>query len=201
MCNLKLVCDLRRVSPFSGLGSFSAAVLTPRPTGCETMKEEMFVVAFEGMETASQMLTTLEEMDDNDIIELEDAAVIVRNLDGTLEFSSDEPPDAGEGVVDGAERGSVLGAGSGGVGVVVGAIVGAIQGIFKPRTVDTHFRDEFLLEISDALQPGYSAIVAIVEFEQSERAMQILDRFSGGKILKHTLTQEHLAELSRVVED
>ena len=165
------------------------------------MKEEMFVVAFEGMETARQMLATLEEMDDNDIIELEDAAVIVRNLDGTLEFSSDEQPDAGEGAVDGAERGSVVGAGSGGVGVIVGAIVGAIQGIFKPRTVDTHFRDDFLMEISNALQPGYSAIVAIVEFERAERAMQILDNFHGGKILKHTLTQEHFAALSKVVED
>jgi uncharacterized membrane protein len=165
------------------------------------MKEEMFVVAFEGLETARQMLNTLEEMDDNDIIELEDAVVLVRNLDSTLEFFSEDRPDAGEGAIDGAERGAVTGAGGGGVGVIVGAIVGAIQGIFKPRTVDTHFRDEFLIEIGDTLKPGYSAIVAVVEFERADKAMQILDRFEGGKILKHTLTREHLAQLSEAVED
>jgi uncharacterized membrane protein len=164
-------------------------------------KEEMFVVAFEGLDTARKMLDTLEEMDDNDIIDLEDAVTVVRNLDGTLEFFSDERPDAGEGAVDGAERGAVTGASSGGVGVIIGTIVGVIQGIFKPRTVDTHFSDEFLVEVSDALQPGNSAIIAVVEFEKADRAMEILDRFQGGTILKHTLTKEHLAKLSKVVED
>ena len=47
--------------------------------------------------------------------------------------------------------------------------------------------------------PGYDMIV--VAFEQVERAMEDLDKFEGGTILRHTLSDEVYQQLSDAVED
>jgi hypothetical protein len=43
--------------------------------------------------------------------------------------------------------------------------------------------------------------VALIDFEQVDRAMEELDKFEGGRILRHTLSDDVYAKLSEAVED
>jgi hypothetical protein len=44
-------------------------------------------------------------------------------------------------------------------------------------------------------------LVALIAFERVERAMAELDKFEGGTILRHTLSDEVYQQLSDAIED
>jgi uncharacterized membrane protein len=69
------------------------------------------------------------------------------------------------------------------------------------KFVDLGLEDDFLKEVGDNLGPGTSAVVALVDFEQVDQAMEELDRFAGGHIMSHTLSDEVYMKLSEAVED
>jgi uncharacterized membrane protein len=82
-----------------------------------------------------------------------------------------------------------------------GAILGAAGGALAGHGIDMGLNDEYLKDVGESLGPGTSAIVALVAFERVERAMEELDKFEGGTILRHTLSDEVYQQLSDAVED
>ena len=82
-----------------------------------------------------------------------------------------------------------------------GAIVGAAGGVAAGQGIDMGLNDEYLKSVGESLGSGSSAIVALVTFERVERAMEELDKFEGGTILRHTLSDEVYQQLSDAVED
>lgn len=164
------------------------------------MSYEMFVVAFDEKNKAHEVLRELQQLDEEKVIELADAAAIVKDEDGSLSLEGEDASEPLEDATAGARRGAYDGATSGGVGVLVGIVLGAIDGIFHPRATDVEFDDRFLAEVGENLKPGGSAIVALVEFEQIDRAMQELHRFEGGRILRHRLSQEAYTKLSAALQ-
>jgi uncharacterized membrane protein len=66
--------------------------------------------------------------------------------------------------------------------------------------LDLGFNDDYLKELGSQLTPGTSAIVAIVEFAHVEDAMQTLQQFHGGHILRQTLSAEVAQQLAAAVE-
>ena len=85
--------------------------------------------------------------------------------------------------------------------LIRGALLGAAGGAAAGKFVDLGIEDDFLKEIGDNLGPGSSAVVALVDFEQVDRAMEELDKFAGGHIMRHTLSDEVYMKLSEAVED
>jgi len=77
-----------------------------------------------------------------------------------------------------------------------GAIVGAAGGVAAGQGIDMGLNDEYLKSVGESLGSGSSAIVALVTFERVERAMEELDKFEGGTILRHTLSDEVYQQLS-----
>jgi len=66
---------------------------------------------------------------------------------------------------------------------------------------DPGLEDDFLKEVGESLGTGTSAVVALVDFEQVDAAMEELDKFEGGRILRHTLSADVYHKLSEAVED
>ncbi len=161
---------------------------------------EMFVVAFDGVGQADEVLETLKELDDNQLVELGKAAVIQRDADGQIELEETADMDTKDSAIAGAVAGGLLGMLTG-KGLVGGALLGAGGGALASKGLDLGIDDDYLNEVAESLGPDSSAIVATVEFANVEASMEALDRFEGGTIVHTTLQPEITAQLSDAVED
>lgn len=161
---------------------------------------EMFVVAFDGVDQADEVLGTLRQLDDDRLVELGKAAVIQRAADGEIGIEETADMDTKDSAIAGAVAGGLLGMLTG-RGLMGGALLGAGGGALAAKGLDLGFDDDFLNEVGESLGPDSSAIVATVEFTNVEAAMETLDRFEGGTILHTTLQPEITAQLSDAVED
>jgi uncharacterized membrane protein len=160
---------------------------------------EMMVVAFDGEGEAERVLDTLQELESDQVVDLKNAAVVARQADGRVTIKETSDFDAKQGAIGGAIAGGLLGLLRG--RMLKGAILGAAGGAAAGKVVDLGLEDSFLHEIADSLGPGSSAVVALVDFERVDKAMEELDRFEGGKILRHTLSADVYQKLSEAVED
>jgi uncharacterized membrane protein len=160
---------------------------------------EMMVVAFADEYKADEVLNTLKQLDVEAIVDLKSAAVVVRDATGKVRIRETRDFDAKQGAIGGALAGGVLGLLKG--GLLKGAILGAAGGAVAGKVVDLGVEDDFLKEVGEGLGPGSSAIVALVDFERIDAAMEELDKFEGGRILRHRLSGDVYRRLSDAVED
>jgi len=119
---------------------------------------DAIVAAFPSEEGASDALKELRGVD-KDLIAVKEAAVLIRTTDGKLEIK--ESHHVGKGAVLGGLAGAVVGVITGPIGWVT--VGGAAVGALAARLRDSGFPDERLREVGQALKPGTSALVAIIE--------------------------------------
>jgi uncharacterized membrane protein len=160
---------------------------------------EMIVISFYDEFMADEVLDSLKRMDDLAVVDLKSGAVIVRDAADKVTIKETSDFDARQGAIGGALAGSVLGLLRG--GLLKGAILGAAGGAVAGKVIDLGLDDEFLNKIGNGLAAGSSAVVAMVDFDQVDQAMVELDRFAGGTILHHTLSDDVYQQLSAAVED
>jgi uncharacterized membrane protein len=160
---------------------------------------EMVVVAFEDEYRADDVLSTLQQLDLEAAIDLKSAAVVKRDAQGRVRIRETRDFDARQGAIGGAVAGGVLGLLGG--SLLRGAILGAAGGALAGKGIDLGLDDEYLKSVGESLGSGTSALVALVAFQRVERAMEELDKFEGGTILRHTLSDEVYQQLSAAVED
>jgi uncharacterized membrane protein len=160
---------------------------------------EMMVVAFEGEDKADEVLSTLKQLDVEATVDLKSAAVVKRDAEGRIRIRETKDFDAKQGAIGGAVAGGLLGLLTG--KFLAGAIIGAAGGAAAGHGIDMGLDDEYLRSVGESLGSGTSAIVALISFERVERAMEELDEFEGGTILRHTLSDEVYQQLSDAVED
>ena len=165
----------------------------------ETPNYEMMVLAFQDEYKADEVLSTLKQLDVEAIVDLKSAAVVVREVDGRVRIRETRDFDAKQGAIGGAVAGGLLGLLGG--GLLRGAILGAAGGALAGKGIDLGLDDEYLQSIGESLGSGTSALVALVAFERVDTAMAELDKFEGGTILRHTLSDEIYQQLSAAVED
>jgi len=164
----------------------------------EPRHEYSMVVAFDNEYEAEQVLDTLKGLEGEHAIDLKSAAVVVRRADGKVRIK--ETKDfAKQGAIGGAVAGGLLGLLRG--GLLKGAILGAAGGAAAGKVIDLGLDDDFLKDVGESLGTGTSAVVALVDFERVDRAMEELDKFEGGRILRHTLSADVYQKLSEAVED
>ncbi len=160
---------------------------------------EMMVVAFEDEYKADEVLSTLKQLDVEAIVDLKSAAVVKRDAEGQVKIRETKDFDAKQGAIGGAVAGGLLGLLTG--KLLVGALVGAAGGAVAGHGIDMGLNDEYLKSVGESLGSGTSALVALVAFQRIERAMEELDKFEGGTILRHTLSDEVYQQLSDAIED
>jgi uncharacterized membrane protein len=160
---------------------------------------EMMVVAFGDEFKADEVLGTLKQLDVEAAVDLKSAAVVKRDAEGRVRIRETKDFDAKQGAIGGAVAGSLLGLLGG--SLLKGAILGAAGGAIVGKGIDMGLNDEYLQSVGESLVPGTSALVALIAFERVERAMEELDRFEGGTILRHTLSAEVYQQLSDALED
>ena len=153
------------------------------------------VAAFPNEQGASRALEELRGAD-RDLIGVKEAAVLVRGADGKLEIK--ESHHMGRGAVVGGVAGAVIGLVTGPIGWVT--VGGAAVGALAQRLRDTGFPDDRLKEIGEALTPGTSALVAIVEHRWVLKLEEQL-RAAGAKYATEVVKADVAAQLEEAKAD
>jgi uncharacterized membrane protein len=154
----------------------------------------LIVLTFDNVEEAGRVRKTLHDVQDRGYLSLDDSAVVVKDEDGKVHVKDEMD----RGVKVGAVGGGVLGLLIGSVifplaGVVVGALGGALVG----SLADLGIQKSFVKEVSEALEPGNSALFLVVREANPNVALAALKPYAG-KIYHTSLpteTEESLREI------
>lgn len=161
----------------------------------EAVPLQAIVAAFPDEEGASKALDDLRRID-KDLLGVKQAAVLVRTSEGELRIQ--ESHHVGRGAVLGGVAGAVVGLIAGPVGWVT--VGGAAVGALAARLRDSGFPDDRLRQIGEALTPGSSALVAIVEHRWVLQVEQQL-REAGARYATEAVKADVAAQLEEARAD
>ncbi len=155
---------------------------------------QLIVAAFNEEKAADQALDALRQAKKEKLIGILDAAVIRRDEKNKLHLKETADVGGGKGALAGGVLGAVLGLIGGPAGLLVGAAAGAITGGVAGKAIDAGIPDARLKEIGEALKPGTSAIVAIIEHRWvAEIENQLAE--AGAQVVTEALKADIAAQL------
>jgi uncharacterized membrane protein len=157
----------------------------------------LIVVAFDDESTAFRVRDKLGQLQAQYLIKLDDLAVAVRHQDGEVKIKQATNL-VGSGALGGAFWGMLIGL----IffipffGLAIGAATGAIAGKFSDYGID----DKFIKAIADGVQPGQSAIFALVREATPDKVLDALGEFQG-RVIQTSLTSEQEQRLKEAFGD
>jgi uncharacterized membrane protein len=157
---------------------------------------DLIVIGFNDEFKADEVLLKLAKMQQEHLVDLEDAVVAVKNQKGKLKVKQTLDT-----MTAGAAGGSLWGLLIGLLflhpllGVTAGIIGGAISGALT----DVGVNDDFIREIGKTLEPGTSAIFILVRKVTPDKVLEELKPF-GGKVLRTSLSNVDEAKLKAALE-
>ncbi|MDD2581809.1 MAG: DUF1269 domain-containing protein [Desulfuromonadaceae bacterium] len=159
----------------------------------------MIVAGFKGIFTADQVLLDLQKLEQAHLIDLEEAAVVVRKKDGTVKIRHSNMlvmADAAEGGIWGLMIGTVLLNPL--FGVLVGGLVGAASGEIIEVLEQIGIKKAYITDIAETLRPNSSAIFILTHNEVPDKMVEELCKFQG-KLLRTSLSPKNETELNKVL--
>lgn len=123
---------------------------------------ELIVAAFNDEEGADAALKQLKEAKKEKLIGIQAAIVLRKDEKGKL-HTKDAGLTPGKGAAAGGVIGAVVGVLTGGVGLVLGAAGALVGGLVGKKKRDERFNPQRIEQLAEALKPGSSAIIAVIE--------------------------------------
>ena len=155
----------------------------------------LIAVGFKDEFTADVVILELRKLQKEHLIDLEDAAIVIRNKDGKVKIKQTQELTA-EGALSGGFWGLLFGFifFNPLLGWAVGAIAGGISGALTDIGID----DNFIREVGSTIEPSTSAIFVLVRSATPDKVLEDLSRFEG-KVLKTSLSNEDEAKLQAIL--
>ena len=156
---------------------------------------DLIAIAYQDEFKAEEVRLTLAKLQKAHLLELEDAAVVIKDNKGQVKLKQ-----AMNLTTAGAVSGGFWGLLIGSLflvpllGAAVGATTGAINGALSDIGVD----DDFMRELGESLEPGSSALFVLVRQVTPDKVLKEVAPY-GGKVLRTSLTIEKEAELQAVL--
>lgn len=154
---------------------------------------ELVVAAFTDESGAANALKDLKEAKKEKLIGIQDAAVIRRDQSNKVHISETGDMSGGRGAAIGGAVGAAIGLLTGPGAIITGA-VGATIGGLAARLRDSGFPDDRLREIGQALKPGTSALVAVIEHTWVAQLEQELAA-QGAQVMTETIQADIAQQL------
>jgi uncharacterized membrane protein len=171
---------------------------------------ELIVVGFKkDMYRASEVLNTLQDMNNSWVVDLNDAVAVYRDYSGKLRVDQSYQMTTGEGAAWGGLFGALLGAliaapFTGGAsaaavlaaGTIGGGTLGATAGAIDADSWKEDFgiSEDFVQRVGTMVQPGDSAIFALLRAIDPDLVASQFKGY-GGTILRTTLSTEQQAKV------
>jgi uncharacterized membrane protein len=156
---------------------------------------DLIAIAYDDEFKADEVRLALAKLQKSHLIELEDAAVVVKNAEGQVNLKQAVNLTAA-GAVSGGFWGLLIGTlfFLPLVGAAVGAASGAIGGALSDIGVD----DNFMKELGETLQPGTSALFVLARKYTPDKVLDEISPY-GGKVLQTSLSKDREAELQEIL--
>jgi uncharacterized membrane protein len=154
---------------------------------------QLLVAAFTDEDAADKVFEQLKQAKKEKLIHIQDVAVIKRDADSKIHINEPKDWKAGKGAGVGAVIGAALGIITG-PGVVLTTAAGAAIGGLAAKLRDAGFPDDQLKQVGEALKPGTSAIVAIIEHTwvaDLEQEMQA----QGAQVMRQAISEDITKQL------
>lgn len=152
---------------------------------------DLIVLAFDTEDGAIAMRDRLISLQKQQLIELEDAAVVVRREDGKVKVKQVASL-AGAGALGGAFWGMLIGLlfFAPWLGLAIGAVTGAVAGGLSDIGVD----DKFIKDVGNQIEPGHSALFLLVRKVTADKVVdQVKDMHPT--VLQTSLSEEQEEKL------
>lgn len=148
--------------------------------------KELIVLAFNSMDGAKDVRDELYDLQKQELVQLDDAAVLVRNEDGHVKVKQASSL-VGAGALGGAFWGLLIGFifWMPWLGLAVGAASGALSGKFADVGID----DEFIDEVSETIEPGHSALFMLAHDISEDRLVEALAPYDP-EVIRTNLSPE-----------
>lgn len=158
---------------------------------------DLIAVSYDNQYKAEEVRLALLKLQKQHLIELEDAAVVIKNEDGKVKLNQAINL-AAAGAASGSFWGLLIGLLflSPLLGVAVGAAGGAIGGALSDIGVD----DNFMRELGETMQPGSSALFILVRQVTPDKVLDEVAQF-GGKVLRTSLSKDQEAQLQETLSN
>ncbi len=154
---------------------------------------QLLVAAFTEEDAADKVFEQLKQAKKEKLIHIQDVAVIKRDADSKIHINEPKDWKAGKGAGVGAVIGAALGIITG-PGVILTTAAGAAIGGLAAQLRDAGFPDDQLKQVGEALKPGTSAIVAIIEHTwvaDLEQEMQA----QGAQVMRQAISEDITKQL------
>jgi uncharacterized membrane protein len=157
----------------------------------------LLVITFDNMDDAGNLLGDIKQLQKDSQLQINDAAVIVKDTEGGVKVKNM----ADSGVKAGAVGGGVLGLIIASVffpigGMLLGAAAGALIGKMAHVGVDKNF----VKEVTDQLMPGTSALFVLGSKANQGAVRSVFEKYKG-KVYQSTLDDAALDEVKKALKD
>ena len=158
----------------------------------------LVVVVFNDETTAFDMRTALAKMQQEYLIEMEDAVVVTKDLAGKVKLHQAVNLTA-SGAVGGGFWGMLIGMVF--LNPLLGAAAGAGAGGLAGKLTDLGISDAMMKELAASFANGSSALFVLVRKATPDKVLEGLKQFAGkGKVLRTSLAKDSEEALRAVLE-
>ena len=152
---------------------------------------ELIVFAFDNETGADDMASAIQQLQKEELIKLDDAAVVIRKQGGKPKVKQAQKL-VGAGALGGAFWGMLIGLlfFMPWLGLAVGAAAGALAGHFTDIGID----DKFIKQVSGTIEPGHSALFLLVAEATTDKVLDRLEKYNA-TVIRTSLSAEDEAKL------
>jgi uncharacterized membrane protein len=157
---------------------------------------DLIAVAYDDVNTAETVRAKLFDLQSQQLIAIEDAVVVEREMDGKVKLRQ-----LRSGVGMGAAGGALWGGLIGLIFLVpfLGAAMGAAAGAAAGSLTDSGVDDDFMRQVGQELQPGKAALFVLLTKSTPEKVLPEVAPY-GGHILRTSLSPEAEAQLREAAQ-
>ncbi len=165
---------------------------------------DLLVMGFDDKFKADKVLAEVQELEKEHLVDLADAAVVVRDDKGKVKIKQTRDLTAVT-ASGGFWWGGLFGLLMGWVilnpllGWAAGAGIGTAIGWLQGRSIDLGINDQFMKELGETLKPGNSAIFVLIRRATVDRVIDELKPY-GGTILHTSLSKVDEEKLREALE-
>jgi len=160
---------------------------------------DLIVISFEDEQTAFALRAELAKLQQEYLIEMDDAVVVTKDDKGKVKLHQAQNLTA-LGAVGGGFWGTLIGMIF--LNPLLGAAVGAGAGALSGSLADIGISNDMMKSFAESFKPGCSALFVLVRKATGDKVLAGLSEFTGkGKVLKTSLTKDKEEELRKVIED
>lgn len=158
---------------------------------------DLIVIGYDDEFKADEVLLTLARLQKEYLIDLEDAAIVIRDKEGKVKIKQAQNLTA-VGAVGGGFWGLLVGLlfFQPLFGVLAGAAAGALSGALTDIGID----DNFIKDLGSHLEPGTSALFILVRKSTPDKVLAEIKPY-GGKVLRTSLSHSDEEALQAALQE